>query len=476
MSELLTAAAALEAKITASAPPRIDVLAHAFEAQRRWSADSSPFKASFCTRRAAKSYSVGLEFVNDSFDYPRAHYLFLMTVRAQAKRDFWNDVLKDIDRRFSLDMDFNETELIARMPNGAMIYVGGADSSSQEWRKMIAGKYRKVHIDEAQAFVHADLGQLVYEAFKPAVADYRGTIGLSGTPGVVNKGLFFDVTQGRESGWSVHRWRTSDNPFMAEKIAAEIAQLKERKPGVERTPWFRRNYLAEWVIEDTALVYRYAAGRNDFTELPTYTKGQWRYLLGVDLGHTDATSFQVVAYHDHDPNLYVVLSRKEPGLDFTGVALQAKALDRKFNFEQWIVDGANKQGVEEMRKRHGCPWKAAEKTAKADYIELMNAEFLAGTVKLGPDCDPLREEYTNLVWEDPEAVKRVEHPACDNHCADGALYPWRYAYSYLSERLVQKPLQGSVEALAEEEDAIEAAMEERVREEIAAREDEAWSQ
>jgi len=82
-----------------------------------------------------------------------------------------------------------------------------------------------VVIDEAQAF-GIDLRQLVYGVLKPAVADYRGTIVLTGTPGNLIKGLFFDVTNGREAGWSGHRWTTYDNPYMAEQWAGEIADLK----------------------------------------------------------------------------------------------------------------------------------------------------------------------------------------------------------------------------------------------------------
>ena len=74
---------------------------------------------------------------------------------------------------------------------------------------------------------------------KPAVADYRGTIVLTGTPGNLIKGLFFDVTNSREAGWSGHRWDTYANPYMAEQWAGEIADLKAASPLVVEMPWFR---------------------------------------------------------------------------------------------------------------------------------------------------------------------------------------------------------------------------------------------
>ena len=86
-----------------------------------------------------------------------------------------------------------------------MIYLVGADSNEDERQKLLGQKFVLVVIDEAQAF-GIDLRQLVYGVLKPAVADYRGTIILTGTPGNPIKGLFFDVTNGREAGWSGHRW------------------------------------------------------------------------------------------------------------------------------------------------------------------------------------------------------------------------------------------------------------------------------
>src|SRR5205085_2276529 len=122
-------------------------------------------------------------------------------------------------------------------------------------------------------------------------------------------------------------------PTMAERWGEEIAQLKRLKPGVEQTPWFRRNYLREWVVDIDALVYRFRAGLNEYAELPQYRRGEWRFVLGCDLGYADATAFVVVAYHPNDRVLYVVETLSESGLDVTAAANQAKALGRKYNFD-----------------------------------------------------------------------------------------------------------------------------------------------
>jgi hypothetical protein len=455
--------------IKAAQAPRVDLLkgmAESFPEAYAYITDKAPLKAAFCTRRAAKSYSVGLEFMQDSFAFPGAHYLLLMTSRPQAERDFWNDVLKAIDKKHSLGCKFNESKLICTMQNGARIYVGGADASENEWRKLVAGKYRKVQIDEAQGFIHADLHNLVFETFKPAVMDYRGSVGLSGTPGIVARGLFYEVTQKNAPGWSRHSWTTENNPHMREQFRAEIAELKANHPGIEKTPSFRRNYLKQWVTDDTGKVYKYAEPRNDYAALPEFKRGAWHYVIGCDLGYNDPTAWVVCAWHDYDSTLYLLETRSEPGLDITAAANITRKLTQRYDVEALVIDGANKQAVEEMRKRHNLPWRAADKTGKSDFIELMNDEFIMGKIKLSPLCDALRTEYADLVW-DPRIAKaekegkkvptREEHPALPNHCADAALYAWRYCYAFLSEKPAAPPAAGTPEF----EDALEQEDEER---------------
>src|SRR5574340_651308 len=403
----------------------LNVLSGAFPQQLAVIHDPSPFKAEFCTRRAAKTYTWGLEAVDDSFTHSRARYLFLGLVREEARKMFWVDVLQDIDARYpGIGISFNESRLEATTPNGATIM-----------------------IDEAQDWQHTNLHDLVFEVLKPAVADWRGSITIAGTPGRVAKGLFFDVTQGRVKGWSLHKWTTFDNPYMAEKWRAEIDDLKERFPGIEETPAFRRNYLGEWVIDESNLVYKYRAGHNDFLALPAdLSPAGWHFVLGVDLGYNDDSAFVLGAYHTASPVLYLLEAYKEKGMDVTAVANRIKSYQAARAVETVVIDGANKQAVAEMANRHGLSLIPTEKVGKSDFIEIMNAEFLVGPrVLVDPaKCKPLVEEYGGLVWADKD-TKREEHPACPNHATDAALYLWRYTYAYASRPVTAPPKEGSKE-------------------------------
>lgn len=440
----------------ASWSPKTDLFAGSFPQQRAFATDDAhPLQCVFCSRRAAKSYSFGLKAVRTAQSMDRVTIPILGLQRQSVKDAWWQPVIQDISERFHVPMEFNKTELTATLENGSTIHLLGMDADEKQKRKVLGQKFPLVGIDEAQDWA-TDLHLVVYSQLKPAVADYNGIICMMGTPGLVAAGLFFDVTTGKEAGWKIHEWTTYDNttrdkpdgPTMADKWGKEIESLKAMKPGVEKTAWFRRNYLREWVIDEDALVYRFQDGRNTFLELPQFPRGEWTYGLGCDLGHTDASSFNVTAYHEHDPCLYVLKSYKQAGLDVTSVANEVRRLEKEFSFTHYVIDGANKQAVEEMRRRHGIPWEAADKIGKEDFIDLMNADFITQSIKLqAKETGPLQKEYRELVWDQRklrEKRKRVEHAACQNHCADGTLYIWRKSYPYLSERLpAQRPQAGS---------------------------------
>jgi len=329
-------------------------------------------------------------------------------------------------------------------------------------------------VDEAASY-GVDLHEMVYGILKPATADYRGTIALIGTPGNIKRGLFYDLTKGQNPGeagrweimgWSGHRWTAFDNPHMADKWKDEIEDLKLANPNIENTPLFQQHYLGKWVVDDSNLVYRFDGARNTFDELPVMSKGgRWHYVLGIDLGFNDPTAWVVCAYHDFDRTLYVLGAHKKAKCDITEVADQTRRLMGRFEFDRIVIDGANKQAVEEMRRRHDIPLTPAEKAGKADFIEIMNGDFASGYIKLHRKAAaPLAEEYSQLIWDD-RSPRREEHPNCENHCVDAALYAWRHCYQWLSEVRQDNGLKyGKSEAdwmLEYEEKQMEKVLEER---------------
>ncbi len=478
MTRILLSAA--KSKQKPNAPPKLQD--DAFRAQTSFLCDVAQLIVVLCTRRAGKSFGAALRLLRAAFRFPGSSSLYVALTRDSAKKILWKDCLKVINRRLKLGIRFNETELSATLPNGSVIYLLGVDTTEEEKDKLLGQKYAEVVIDEGASY-SIDMMALVYGVLKPAVADYRGTICFIGTPGNLKKGLFFDLTSGQDPGvpgrweklgWSGHRWSAKDNPHMAEKWAAEIADLIAANPLIQETPLFQQNYLGRWVIDESKLVYRYQKGRNDFNgELPVLLRGRWHHVLGIDLGSVNATAFSILAYHDFTKTLYVRRAWKKSGLDITDTAEIAKSLQAEFDVDLTVIDGAAKQSVEELNRRHALGAKPADKKDKAVFIDIMNAEMIQGRILFSPDTQPLKDEYGLLIWNE-RSTKREEHPGCDNDSADSCLYPWRYCYSYLADALNESPREGSEEWRQQQVDA----MLEDARKQLEARQqdNEWWSQ
>jgi hypothetical protein len=212
---------------------------------------------------------------------------------------------------------------------------------------------------------------------------------------------------------------------------------------------FKQMYLGQWVIDEDALVYKYNIERNSYNQLPMYPTGDWQHLMGVDLGYEDASAFVVCAFHEHDKNLYVVDAWSQSKMDITDVAEKIQYFKLKYGIHKVVIDGANKQAVEEIQKRHHIPLLTADKRGKEDFIEIMNAELIMGRVLVNPTAgSELVKEWQNLVWKTKDnkvTHPKAENPACDNHLADACLYAWRYCYQYLSVRPPVKPVYGTKE-------------------------------
>ncbi len=419
-------------------------------------------KAALCTRRAGKSYGVGLALYKASMETPGASCLYLALTRDSARKIMWKDVMKVIDREKKLGCTFNETMLTVTLPNGSVIYMAGADATKDEMEKYLGGKYVLVIIDEAGSF-RQDLRKLVYENLEPTVADYDGAIVLIGTPTSMTSGLFFDVTKpkhaDREAGWEVHEWDTFDNPYMSDKWRKRLERMVEANPAVVDTPFYRRMYKKEWVLDLSELCYKYAPGRNDAPRLPDGRS--WHYVLGVDLGWTDASAFVVAAFDVEYNELYFVIAHKQGGMTISDVAERIRYYQRQYPFYKIIIDNASKQAVEEMKQRHGLPLEAADKVGKAEFMDLMSDEMILGRIMALPEAVDLCAEWSDLIWDDRERErtgKRVEHSACENHLADGALYAWRHCYQYLAPKHTPKPPKKTEEQKVDEWEAREAEL------------------
>lgn len=395
----------------------------------------SRFKAINTTRRGAKSTTEAMDHVEICLEYPGSRSVYFGLTIGSVREIIW-DVFKGLNEQHSLGLVFNETDSIVKYPNGSRTRLFGLDSSPRELAKILGQKLRKVSIDEAGS-MNIDLKSFVNQKLRPAMSDLRpfSWVTLLGTCENIPNTYFEDVTTGKDQtiDWSIHRWTTYDNPFMAKQWAEEISEMTTKNPDIIKASWFRTHYLNEWCSDDELLII--PAEKMQFVDsLPS--ANDWYYVLGVDLGFNDASSYCVVAASHQVKSAFVAYTYKETEQDFFDVANMIKEIKTKFPISRLVIDGANKQGIETMKERLNLPEaEIAEKTGKPTYLRLLKDDVITGALKFqSGKCEQLQDEWKALQWLSVKGeIRPEEDPRCQNHLSDATLYAWRETYAYMAE-------------------------------------------
>lgn len=407
----------------------------AFEKQLAFINDPAKLKALFCTRRAAKSYTGGLYLIKEALENPRSNCVYIALTRETAKGIIWKDILKELNQKYELGMEFNGTTLEATLPNESIIRVTGADADEDEMNKLLGKKYRLAVIDEASMF-SVNMRQLVYGVLKPATADQRGTICLLGTASNITRGLFYDITTGKETGWSLHEWTAYENPHVASQWKEEILEIESKRPSFQKTTLYKQWYLNQWVIDSNALVYKFLRANNEATQLPMFAS-PWRNVLGVHVGHApDPSAFVIARYNDESPLLFVTHAEQRYGIDAKTITDRIQELDNVYNFEVKVITGLEKGPVDEMNSRYQANVVAEifEEKEKEHWINLINSDLGQKKVYFYQQTEELKQEMETLVWETDGAhikLPRKQHKGIENHISNAFMALWKNTYPYL---------------------------------------------
>lgn len=404
--------------------------------------DESHLVALLCTRRAGKSTLCGLKLLLAAAENPGCSCLYLGLTKDSATQVMNKDILSVLNDRFRLGAKWREKDNRWELPNGSHIYLRGADANAYEINKILGQKYRVAVLDEASKYRY-NVKAMVFDSLLPAMGDDAGTIIMAGTPSNITSGLFFDVTRDdpTEPGWSVHKWRWQDNIHKRDKIQIIHDEMIAANQAKVATPGYRQEWLGEWVVDQSALVYRFDELRNRCDKLPR-PASEYQYLLGIDFGFTDPTALVVGAYHPNDPVLYIVYASKHPGIIVDTVASLVKALwkmpalgfNGPYPFTKMVADGAALQTVETLRQKHQLPLICAKKNDKRGTIEVLNSDLQTERIKVLPAASGVIEEAESLIWDERKLAampKRWEEdPRFANHELDAMLYMWREARNY----------------------------------------------
>lgn len=424
-----------------------------FPKQIEFIEDKSKFVSALCTRRAGKSNGVAIKFFRKAQKHKRALIPYFALTRDSAKNIMWT-ILQETADKMKLKVDFRESKLEAELENGTVIKLFGADM------KNFIGRIKGIKcpiaaVDEAGEF-GSHLETLIDDILTPAIGDYvDGQICLTGTPGTIPFGYFYEVSELKKYGYSHHSWSLHDNPFFPDSKAF-VADIKAKKGWSDDSPTYMREYLGKWVKDIEALVFKYDPTANHFDTLPK-GPGQWNYIVGVDIGFKDADAIAVIAWNEHDHKTYLVEEEIGRGRDITELATQiAKVID-KYNPMKVVMDtgGLGLKIAEELRKRFQLPIVAAEKSRKFEFIELLNDSmkssrfFASNKSTFANDC-MLIEWDKDKIKPDRLIVSDKFH----SDIADAVLYAFRESLDWMSEPLVTGPVPYTDAWFKQQEDEI----------------------
>jgi len=443
---MLASALAEKARRRSAARITSNPLDNLFECQRAVISDPEPFKTLLCGRRSGKTICALSDFVAGMHSDAGSTGLYVGVSRPSAKAIFWRP-LRELNDRYDWRLKLNESEAIARAPNGSELYVRGMDDI-RELEKMRGWALDKIRIDECGAQRPSYLKYLIDEVLEATTMDRGGDVWLMGTPTPQAYGYFYEACTGRLPGWSRHGWTAKDNPHV--DFEAFKKRLFARRKWDDSNPIWRREYLAQWIVDSARRVFQYAPNRNLASALPELSIGdKWAHTIAFDFGYGDACAWAVIAYPERwGSDAYVVHAGKKHGLVPSDFAYWMKALIDHFDPDSVVGDvgGLGKAyAVEFLKRWPDIPIRPAKKADKRGALEMTSDALHTGRLRLLTAFEPivvkldngqqlplegddsLQQQWATLVWD--EERKDIAEGQ-DDDTADAGLYAYRECPAY----------------------------------------------
>lgn len=411
--------------------------------QERYWADDSKLMALLGTRRGAKTSGLLRKFAKIAALTPGAHLVYINATRAEAHRVAWRganqrDGLYSLNERFQLGATPKLGRLRFEFRNDALIELFGADKP-RDFEKALGSAPLVVWLDEAQKM--REIQEVIEETLGPAMADFDGSIWMSGTCVRGARDYFYKVTRPgsplqkselNPNGWSLQKVSALNNPAFGrtyeERYEKTVGAYCRRFSLKVSDPRVRRTWFMEWTDEDALFVYdvhkvspellfwgeaqwtvlevpptpeqepqslRFPDFAAQIKRLPTYPNGkpkEWFLGLSVDLGYDpDPFALTIGAFSPDDPNFYELGSVKETKLipdQQAWVLQQAIELVSAHAQVAYVVGDAGgsnavvKGWERGWLNRHPLPIVPAEKSNKQTHQEFLNNDYRKGLIKL----------------------------------------------------------------------------------------------
>lgn len=460
------------------------ITAGLFKEQRQLVDATERFCSVLCARRSGKSFALTSLALSACLKRPNSRCLIITPSITHARKNFWHGApggITDQLEKYGIGHRVHNVDMVVNFENKSYVRITGVHEMDDiEKLRGAPAENDIVIIDETQSFRPGVLDALLTRIIYPGMSSRKGSrLIVAGTPGMVAAGLFYDATcpqakrnnhdqtqsytckdygyQGDDRDkavWVRFHWTLKDNTAMPHQWAQAL-EIKYLQNWSDDHPVWVREYLGEWVMDSSEMVFAYAGLRHEAGFVSwvggplAESEGPWHTIMGLDYGFEDDTAFVVLAYSQKLREVRVLYVEKTPHLTTDRVYERTLALMGIYAPQRIVVDTSHKNMSEELRQRFGLPVEYADKTHKNNMIELINSDFKSGRIKILIGS-VLEEELLALTWDlskgtKAELARRGSlHPAegLPNHASDAFLYAWRYCYHHflqVAAEEVKKP-------------------------------------
>ncbi len=392
--------------------------------------------------------------------YPGSTCLYVALTRDSALDIMW-PVLQEMDEKFNLGCEFVESKLVMRYHNGARLKLVGADQKNFI-KKLKGKKHPGIGVDEVQDF-GSHIQDLVDSVLTPCMADYPDSwLALTGTPGPVPQGYWFDVTSEGKYGFEHHEWTLFDNPYMPDPHGF-VRDLCLRRNWGPMHPTLQREWYNKWVLDAQSLWIRYVESKSHYETVILPGAPGFTFLMGVDLGFKDADAIAILAWHHESPATYLVEEFIMPKQGITELSNQIAKFQKKYDVSKIVIDegGLGKKIAEEMRRQKQLPLYAADKALKQQNAAFLNDALAGGNFKAKRDSRFALDSYQiQIDWDKSKHDKIVVKPKPHSDIIDACLYAFKESPAFAFEAKLEVPKYGTNEwAKREQESFFDKAME-----------------
>lgn len=338
-----------------------------------------------------KAYAVALAT-------PNVTCCLIGATQGSISRIFWR-TLRELNRLHVLGGEFLKgvEGWTVTLRNGSQIVLLPVDSIEAADKVRGLSRVAFVCVDESQRYKKEILDYLVLDVIKAMFIDLRAQgmtaqLWLMGTPNPAGKiGTFWDYLQrpgvGRfaaEPGSDKCTVYENTKLGTREAIERVIDEMLAEEEQTRESVWYRREVLAEWVVDLARRVYHFHDDRNTFDldeqgneVIPPLTS----FALIGDMGVRDADTCARVGWRDDDPTLYLIkenIKRGQDTLDLADVtAKEIAACDPILvAFDAGGLGLKTLKTIQKLLK--GLPIRAVEKPAVNLQVKALNDRLRRG--------------------------------------------------------------------------------------------------